>query len=233
MSASATTTPHFNLDYLLPEQAQKHVTLNDALRRLDGLVQLSVVARNATSPPDTPSNGARYLIGDKAKGAWAGQDGRLALFEDTGWHFFTPQAGWRVWDAAEKALLIFDGTDWRGVSAPNAAASVIAQTTHDVDLTQQAEVVIPSHRIFLGLTGIVLSPIAGPQSWDIGVADGLTRFANGLPLDGDTEIRSPADPSLIYWQPTPLVLTPRGGRFTAGRIRLSLFSVNMPLSPRG
>ena len=28
MSASATTTPHFNLDYLLPEQAQKHVTLS-------------------------------------------------------------------------------------------------------------------------------------------------------------------------------------------------------------
>ena len=66
-------TPHLKLDYLLPEQAQKHITVNDALRRLDGLVQLSVKNRTTIIPPSEPENGDRYLVGPQAQGAWEGQ----------------------------------------------------------------------------------------------------------------------------------------------------------------
>ena len=42
------TTTHLLLPYILAAQAQKHVTHNEALRILDGLVQLSaLVGRGA------------------------------------------------------------------------------------------------------------------------------------------------------------------------------------------
>jgi hypothetical protein len=48
------TTTHLLLPYILAAQAQKHVTHNEALRLLDGLVQLSVLDRDLTAPPGSP-----------------------------------------------------------------------------------------------------------------------------------------------------------------------------------
>jgi hypothetical protein len=48
------TTTHLGLPYLLAAQAQKHVTHNEALRLLDGMVQLSVLDCIRTAPPGQP-----------------------------------------------------------------------------------------------------------------------------------------------------------------------------------
>ena len=48
------TSTHLLLPYLLAAQAQKHVTVNEALRLLDGLVQLAVLDRHLTAPPAEP-----------------------------------------------------------------------------------------------------------------------------------------------------------------------------------
>lgn len=224
-------TPHFNLDYLMPEQAQKHVTLNDGLRRLDGLVQLSVISRALSAPPDGPINGARYLIGDAPSGAWAERAGMLALYEDTAWHFFSPRAGWRIWDEQGGALLVFDGLSWQAVypsAASGGGENLVRRITAEYDLTQGPLASIPSHSIFLGVAARISTRIVGPHSWSLGVADGLTRFGNGLPLAQGSEIRGPADPSLIYWQPTPLVATPKGDSFSGGSLLLSLFYIDLP-----
>ena len=52
-------TTHLLLPYILAAQAQKHVTHNEALRILDGLVQLSVIDRTRTAPPISPADGDR------------------------------------------------------------------------------------------------------------------------------------------------------------------------------
>lgn len=39
-------TPNLALPFILPAQAQKHVTHNEALQRLDALVQLVVVGNS-------------------------------------------------------------------------------------------------------------------------------------------------------------------------------------------
>jgi hypothetical protein len=44
----------FGLPYILPNQAQKHVTFNEALRRLGVIVQAAVTRRNLTVPPVDP-----------------------------------------------------------------------------------------------------------------------------------------------------------------------------------
>jgi hypothetical protein len=52
-------TPCLQLPYLLPNQAQKHVTLNEALKALDVLVQLAVASRALSVPPGAPLPGSR------------------------------------------------------------------------------------------------------------------------------------------------------------------------------
>ncbi|MFC5584033.1 DUF2793 domain-containing protein [Nitratireductor kimnyeongensis] len=122
-------TANLNLPYIMPSQAQKHVTHNEAIRLLDGLVHLAVRDRDLSTPPDTPDDGACYIVGAAALGAWSGWEGEIAYFVDGAWERLAPVAGWRAWVVDEKRLVVFDGTGWlpingvpeSGVEIQNAA----------------------------------------------------------------------------------------------------------------
>ncbi|WP_412509696.1 DUF2793 domain-containing protein, partial [Roseovarius sp. SYSU LYC5161] len=101
------------LPFIAPAQAQKHVTHNEALERLDLLVQMRVTAFEATTPPEAPAPGALYALGEGAEGAWAGQDGRLAAFTGDSWVFLDPQAGWLAVAADGAALRIYRDGTWQ------------------------------------------------------------------------------------------------------------------------
>lgn len=103
---------HLALPYLMPAQAQKHVTHNEALQILDALVQLAVLDRDLTLPPALPEEGARYIVAAGAAGDWLGQAGKIALWADGGWRFFSPLPGWRAEVLDEGISLIWSGTDW-------------------------------------------------------------------------------------------------------------------------
>lgn len=70
---------NLNLPYIMPSQAQKHVTHNEALVLLDAIVQLAVKARDLTAPPESPADGERYLVPSSATGAWASWENAIAL----------------------------------------------------------------------------------------------------------------------------------------------------------
>lgn len=106
-------TPNLDLPYIMPSQAQKHVTHNEALDALDALVQLSVIDRDLASPPASPVEGDRYIVGAAATGDWAGQEEKVAVFRDAGWLCLSPRVGWVAFVADEEAQLYFDGAAWR------------------------------------------------------------------------------------------------------------------------
>lgn len=110
------TTPLLELPFILPAQAQKHVPYNEALRRLDLLVQLAVASRSLAEPPVSPPVGARYLVPAGASGAFAGQAGHVALWEGAAWAFFAPGPGWRAEVLEEEIAVVFDGAAWRDES---------------------------------------------------------------------------------------------------------------------
>ena len=103
---------NLSLPFILPSQAQKHVTFNEGMRRLDALVQLVILAVDQTAPPTTPNDGDRYIVPLGATGSWAGHEGSIAVFEESTWQFLTPEKGWVGWVDPASEFYVFDGTDW-------------------------------------------------------------------------------------------------------------------------
>lgn len=135
------TAPVLGLPYLQPAQAQKHVTVNEALRTLDAVAQLAVADRDRTAPPALPAPGDRHIVAAGATGAWAGQDHRIALWEAPGaWVFLAPGPGWRAWVAAEGAVATFDGAAWAGPEALPLAADRLGLGGAAADATNRLAV---------------------------------------------------------------------------------------------
>lgn len=105
-------TPRLGLPLLQADQALKHITLNEALARLDGVVQLAVEARDISNPPGAPEEAQVYSVGNSATGDWSGHDGELAQWTSGGWRFVTPAQGWLLWDKDEGALFVRNGSGW-------------------------------------------------------------------------------------------------------------------------
>lgn len=123
-------TTRLALPYLDSNQTQKHVTLNESLRRLDALVQTSVKSRNASSPPSNPEDGEAYILGAAPTGDWShAAENDIAAFQDGAWVLFTPKDGWRAYVVDEGALVVFDGNAWAPVSAANAEPDMFGVNT--------------------------------------------------------------------------------------------------------
>ena len=111
-------TPNLALTPVAAAQSQKHVTVNESLARIDAATQLTVKDRTRTAPPDTPEDGARYLIAAGATDVWAGHDAEIAAWDEAAlnWIFLAPLEGWQVWISAEQQALRFDGSAWQAES---------------------------------------------------------------------------------------------------------------------
>lgn len=105
-------SPILNLPLLQPAQALKHITVNEALLALETVAQISVIDDTLTTPPLEPSEGTRYIVAPNATDAWSGMDERVALWRDSSWHFFEPQAGWLIWVQSRDVFYVYDGTEW-------------------------------------------------------------------------------------------------------------------------
>lgn len=75
------------LPYLAAGQMQKHVTLNEALTRLDAVVQTVVVSRTTTAQPGAPADGGLWILPSGVTGAdWSTRSaGALMRAEGGGW----------------------------------------------------------------------------------------------------------------------------------------------------
>jgi len=106
-------TPHLDLPLMQPSQAQKHITHNEAISRLDAAVQLAVEDRTRNAPPALPTEGVRHIVAAAATGDWSGQEAAVALYQNGGWVFLIPAQGWRAYVRAETAEMVFEGGDWQ------------------------------------------------------------------------------------------------------------------------
>jgi hypothetical protein len=176
------SSPNLNLPYLEAAQAQKHVTHNEALRVLDAVVQLAVVAVS-TSPPGSPADGERHIVGAAPTGAFAGHANEIAVWQDGAWVFLAPRAGWRAWDAGAALLRVWSGAAWTALGGGGGAG--VLDDLGDVTLTapQDGEVLTFSAGQWVndvpsgGGSGDVTGPAGGVADGDVVVFDGTTGKA--------------------------------------------------------
>ena len=107
------------LPYLQPAQAQKHVTVNEALVRLDAVCQAVVQSRSLAVQPDAPIDGARYLLPPGKTGPdWGTMaDHAVAYYRDGYWEELPPRPGWTVLVLDEHAFVAFAGNGWTDPAA--------------------------------------------------------------------------------------------------------------------
>jgi len=111
-----TDTSNLALPLLAAAQSQKHVTHNEALIRLDALVQIAVLAVGQNTPPISPNSGDRYLVGTQPTGAFANQAGLLASYDGSIWRFLQAKPGWLLFNITDSSVQVFDGTAWQRVN---------------------------------------------------------------------------------------------------------------------
>lgn len=133
----AEQSPRLSLSYVAPNQAQKHVTVNETFRRLDTLVQLSVQSRNLAEEPGAPAEGAIYILPANARGAaWDQYDaGDLAAYQDSAWNRIAAVQGMRAYVVDEAALIAFDGAGWTAISYGSGGAGGETATRFGVNTT--------------------------------------------------------------------------------------------------
>jgi hypothetical protein len=225
-----------SLPLLAPAQAQKHVTVNEALARIDGLAQLTLASTGVVTPPVAAPEGEVYAVPPGAVNDWSGQDGKLALAVGGGWVFVTPRPGWRAMVLDTGLPAVWDGTGWREGAAtlsPSGAALAVKSYEFDVTLTAgpsvTTPVAVPARALVFGVTGRVVAAITGTAtSWDLGVAGDTGRFGTGLGLGVNSWVNGPAAP-VVYWSPTALEIGARGGDFAGGTVRLILHYAELSL----
>lgn len=118
---------NLNLPFIMPSQAQKHVTHNEAIRHLDAIIQLSVKSATLSTPPLSPSAGERYIVPEEATGSWADNNGHIAAWQNGVWEFYTPFEGWLAWVEDVRALQIFSSSTWTTFNASSGSADTLAK----------------------------------------------------------------------------------------------------------
>lgn len=141
-------TPRFALPYILPNQAQKHVTLNASLDRLDGLTGAIVRSRQVTTQPANPAEAEAYILpGGASGGDWdAYSEGEVLVWRDGGWHQLLVSHGVRIWVEDENQMVVLLDTGWQVVTPTTVSqfgVNTIADTTNRLAVKSNA--VLLSH----------------------------------------------------------------------------------------
>ncbi|MDH3262592.1 MAG: DUF2793 domain-containing protein, partial [Paracoccaceae bacterium] len=234
-----TETAKLSLPLLAPSQAQKHVTVNEALGRLDAAVQLSVLSRAAAVPPAAAQDGDTHLVAPGGVNDWSGQDGRIAVRQNGGWVFLLPAAGWRAFVVDESVTLLHDGADWvEGAAAVSLGGAALAFGVHEFDHALSAGATslttpeLPANAAVFGVTGRLLSDITGSlSSWRLGVLGSDDRYGSGIGTFEGSWLRGLTGTPLTYYAPTELLLTAEGGTFDGGgsvRLAVHYATIGLP-----
>lgn len=235
-------TSNLQLPYLAVGQAQKHVTVNQSLRRLDAILQLSVVSATTPAEPASPTDGDVYIVPAGKSGThWSTfANWSLGYYRDGAWEPVAPREGWLAFAKDTGQLLVFAGGAWSIFVAGLGDANVFTAhqtfaSAHGASLSPQvieeevtlsgasvaSTMVIPNGSICFGVSERVTVPVTGASSFKVGVAGETAKFGDLLGLSAGSTNFGIIGPTAFYAD-TPVVITANGANFTGGKTRLAV-----------
>jgi hypothetical protein len=93
------------------------IGFSDMAKGLD--YQDSVLDKDLTAPPGSPSEGDRYIVAATATGSWATHETEIAQYTDSAWEFIEPNVGYCLTVEDELIMYVFNGLSW--VTTPSLA----------------------------------------------------------------------------------------------------------------
>jgi len=218
---------HLQLPFLAAAQAQKHVSVNEALLVLDAIVQLGVIDRDLTQPPASPAEGDRYIVGASATGAWATYDSQVASYTDGVWQFYQPRSGWIAWIEDEEKRYIFNNATWQepgfasSLSGATVELHVIEEEITVSGATTDSTINIPDRAIVFGVSTRTTEAITGAASYDCGLLAEAAKFGGSLSVLVNATNSGVIGP-IAFYTDTSVRLTANGGNFTSGKVRIAI-----------
>lgn len=217
-----------NLGFTLIEQAQsqKEVTANAALTRIDAILNRGASDKDLTTPPVSPSAGDLYIVAASATGDWASQDGKITYYLDAAWQFITPLEGMTIWVNDENRRYVYSNSAWVADGFINQDSGEFWRTER-LEVTESAlsgasvatSLQIPDRAIVFGVHSRVTDAITGATSFSVGDGTTADKFGSLIGVTLDSTNIGVVTPT-PYFSATDIVLTPAGGNFTDGEVKL-------------
>jgi len=220
-------TPNLALPLVAAAQAQKHVTVNEAVLLLDALASLTLESLGETAPPALPDDGLCFAVPPAATGAWSGHAGEIALCIGGGWVFRPPRPGQVAYVADEARLAVYrPGLGWAtslaaGASGASLGPAVIEEELELAGATVDTVAVIPARALVLAVSTRTTETVAGASSYDCGLAGEPSKFGGSLGAAAGSTNIGVVGPFAVYAD-TPVRLTAVGGDFAGGRVRVAM-----------
>jgi hypothetical protein len=220
-------TARLGLPYIVSGQAQKEVTHNEGLNKLDAFVT-PVVADIADAPPGSPAAGDLYIVGSIPSGDFTGHANQLAQYQTGGWVFYAP---FKWMDAVVESLdsrMAYDGSAWvpYGLIMRDGGEYMrVLRWQDDVDLSlgDETAMLIPNRSTVLAVNTRVMEAVTGTvTSFGVGVSGDTSRYGNGIGTGADSTNIGLTYHPVSYYSDTPLLLTPDAGSFTGGLVRINV-----------
>lgn len=175
-------TPRLGMTQLADGQALPEGRVNENDFILEFFSSGSFKSRTTLAEPVSPTNGDGYLVPASATGTnWTGQDGKIALFINTAWRFFTAKEGMTFWVEDEDVIVAFSGAAWGTVGASGESTDSQIWTGSDTATR------ISPRRIFTAA-----APIALTDGTSIAI-DGNTGINFKVTLAGNRTLANPTN----------------------------------------
>jgi len=240
-------TNQFKLPLLQASQAQKHVTVNEAISRLDAVAQLRLESITVTTPPVVAVDGQSYWIPDMALGSWSGNSGTIAIFNNGDWVFLPPKEGWAAWVVDEAVQRRFVGTEWQLVDSGGASGG--GAITGPLGSSFNIDMIEFEHDISSGASNATIPEIPagsmvamvafrvsenivtdGATSWRLGISNSVTRYGSGYQLSVNSNDVGGENKTMFYYPSAKsLYLTPESGLFISGKVIFTIYLLKFGL----
>jgi hypothetical protein len=238
------TSARLKLPFIASSQAQKEVTHNEALARLDALAHLTILDRDLADPP-AATDGDSYLVAAGGTGNWAGQDGQIAHYADGAWTFLAPVLGLIAFLVDEGTLAVYTGSGWANYGALLSQVAAVSQTpsgaesrmcTVEEDLTGlsgasvDTSIVIPNRAVVWCVSTRTTVAITGATSYNCGISGETSKFGGSLGIAEGSTNAGVIGPQAFY-SDTNVRLSGNGGNFTGGAVKVVLHYL-LPVVPQ-
>jgi hypothetical protein len=108
-------TQNFNLPLLHQNQAMKEVVINEAITKLDGLLNNSILAE-IENLPQAVQNSQLYLLMPSTNVELATYANHLAFYNNHKWEFIPPREGMIFFLKSRNKFMLFSQNKWSAIN---------------------------------------------------------------------------------------------------------------------